>query len=176
MFAKVLNMFEKKEEPEPTSIPDMIDEIPPVDNITSGPDLMASDPFMMPSRGPKVDLMADDPAYKRPANEAPQRVNQYVEQPGLEKQLAAKPMMMEPQQVAEITTATQMGALDAFSMAAPMPNVVSQAPHTQPTKSDIEMLDITAEINLESTQKICSCGTPNDPLAKFCVSCGKTYE
>ena len=166
MIGKFLNSFKKEQEevaqtPTP-SIPTLMETEKPVD-------LMAADPVVAPA----LDLMASDPVDETPAEIIEEKKPEIIEQPGLENQLEPRKIAKEEYVTLqpEQSAAPQAQAMDAFSMSVPVPEAMPRVMDLTPE----ETLE-TLEERLETTQKICICGTPNDPLAKFCVSCGKTYE
>ena len=179
MIGNFLNNLKKDEIEEENithEIPDLMGD--PVTNnsvdlMASGkPDLMGSD-----SSVNQIDLMAADLTVDDniPVQVSKEKKPEIVEQPGLERQLetpsvspSETPIVVGVEQIVQPQTTQTM---DAFSMSVPVP----EAMPTTNNSDSIETLDLLEE-KLERTQKICTCGTPNDPLAKFCVSCGKTYE
>ena len=168
MLGNLKSVFEKSPKEEENLSP-LVPDALPINDVPV--DLMAADPVA------NIDLMAADPLNSEPLPEAtPQRVNEYVEAPGLEGQITQQAptnnnTYITAEQNEEKTDSQTEPELDAFSMSVPQPEAMPDA------KPEVEKLDIeTTEEVLSKTQKMCSCGTPNDPLAKFCVSCGKTYE
>ena len=125
------------------------------------PDLMAPDPI----KNDKVDLMAADPIASYISDEVkPEKKPEIEEQPGIETQMIEK----EPPEVITNNLPdnnTISPVVNAFDMKMPVLN----------NEEKIETLDLEHHIT-SKTQKFCpSCGTPNDVLNKFCVSCGHNF-
>jgi len=158
MIGKLKNLVKKEKEVEQIT-PDV-------------PNLMEADPVTSGDDG-GVNLMASDPVNSVPMEIPQEKKPEIVEQKGLEEQLAAPTPNEIPkeQEDEQSVIQTQTTTLDAFSMSAPVP----EAAKPMSVEPEIETLDLS-DANIERTQKICGCGTPNDPLAKFCVSCGQTYK
>ena len=176
--------FKKKKVAPPIDLMASSESATPEVNLNfSGPiDLMASDPN-------NLDVEIDNVETSKKKKKKPE----FVEASGFESQLSGEvkpaqivpdvnpdlmsmdPMQMtqtsympptqnEQNQIHEAPANNEVSVVDAFSMS---------APHAFVPKPAYESLDD----EFSKTQKICtSCGTPNDPLTKFCVSCGKEFN
>jgi len=127
-----------------------------------GPNLMAADP----ADGGSVDLMAHDPVNTTVSAPVTEKQTEFVEQPGLGPQIIesepVSPVVNEEKPVESEKT-------DAFNMAPPA-DIQSQPTNSAPESS------ATGE-ETKGISTIClECNMTNDPLAKFCVSCGKSNE
>lgn len=111
--------------------------------------------LMMPEKSfdNKIDLMAPStiPVIDEKPEEKGINLN---ESPGIENHLL-EDNIQEEKQIPKVNT----HITDAFNMS--------------PNEPKVEKLDV----NLHNTQKFCpECGTPNDVLNKFCVSCGNNFN
>lgn len=105
----------------------------------------------------KVNLMADPIVDNKPVTEEVIRKPSLIESPSIEKQLLENVTKDE----IELPKEEEQAVSNAFNM----------SPIVE--KDEIETLDV----NLQKTQKFCpDCGTANDVLNKFCVSCGYNFN
>lgn len=104
---------------------------------------------------PQINLMASDPLLNQTNIEENKIEKNKVL--GIEKQL------LEKEQIPSVEE-------EKPNLGKTIPDAFSMSPNLE---ENIETLD-TNNHNLQRTQKFCpECGTPNDVLNKFCVSCGK---
>jgi len=132
------------------------------------PDLMAEDPAANES----VNLMADDPINTAPPPPMEVEAPLMDEAPSIEEQLTAEPKAESSilsDVIDDSPKVSEAVIPDAFSMSAP---VIEETPKEEPIEITEE--ESSVEIMNINTNVICkNCGTPNDLLNKFCVSCGE---
>lgn len=133
----------------------------PIENIEEEqvivPNLMETDMNM------KIDLMAVDPisTEEHEVYVAPKK-NEIIEQTGLENQLVEE---IISEKIVDMPQTEEISII---------PNAFNMAPVSE--EEPIDILE-TENVNLQRTQKFCKeCGTPNDILNKFCVSCGYNFK
>lgn len=133
----------------------------PIENIEEEqvivPNLMETDMNM------KIDLMAVDPisTEEHEVYVAPKK-NEIIEQTGLEDQLVEE---IISEKIVDMPQTEEISII---------PNAFNMAPVSE--EEPIDILE-TENVNLQRTQNFCKeCGTPNDILNKFCVSCGYNFK
>jgi len=142
------------------------------------PDLMAKDPV---SEG-QVNLLAPDPINTIPnfsiSNEEPS----IKEMPSLEQQLEIPKIdNVEKIDIPKEVIKQNLSIPDAFEMKLPKlkEEILTIEEDIMDNQEQVEELLInkTSIFKNNKTQKFCSqCGSPNDVLNKFCVSCGYDFE
>jgi len=160
----LLDVFKKKKQQE---------------DFHQGPNLMASDP----AEGERVNLMAKDPI-----NTAPTLENSFQEEPvadeepGIENQLTQEPMTFSKPiiDVEEVVEEEAPPVQDAFSMSIATEEEkteILEEPIIEKFEEVIEEIPSPLPEENVNQNKLCKiCDTPNDPLNKFCVSCGNEVE
>lgn len=159
------------------------------------PDLMVKDPA---SSG-KVDLMERDPISSIPETPIVKEEPIIKEMPSLEKQMVI-PKVIEPvvEQLKqpEVENIIENSSIpNAFEMT--LPKLKEEVLETEVIKEELELnkeennlpieqleitpplinKEVTSTANLHKTQKFCpECGSPNDMLNKFCISCGYDFD
>ena len=110
----------------------------------------------------KINLMATDPINLDFEPVKVEKKPEIIESPGIENQLMDD---LNPEKIDNLKIKETSIISNAFNM----------TPHSE-DESSMETLE-TETVNLQTTQKLCSeCGTPNDILNKFCVSCGNNFD
>ncbi|MDD2238704.1 MAG: DUF5684 domain-containing protein [Bacilli bacterium] len=142
------------------------------------PDLMAKDPA---SEG-QVDLLAADPINTIPNFTNLNEESSLKEMPSLEQQLEMPKVKTE--RIIDIPkeeVKSDLSIPNAFEMKLPKnkEEVLTIEEDTIVKQEPVEELLISENTKYQNnkTQKFCSqCGSPNDVLNKFCVSCGYNFE
>lgn len=143
------------------------------------PDLMAKDPA---SEG-VINLMEADPINTIPDVPKIQEESSIKEMPSLEQQLEIpKTESSEKIDIPQDEVKQDIIIPDVFNMKLPKNQEEELITNEEETNNQepVEELQIEENSiykNSHKTQKFCSqCGSPNDVLNKFCISCGYNFE
>lgn len=161
------------------------------EEIKLKPDLMVKDP----ASSDEVNLMEADPISSIPNAPIMKKEPVIKEMPSLEEQMVIPKLVeqqeTQPKEPVVVNAVENHSNPNAFEMRLPKLkeevfntaesnfNKVedTQIEHLEITEAPVIQEEIIKRPNLHKTQKFCpECGSPNDMLNKFCISCGYDFD